>query len=67
MLFQLFEMFEKSGRTVEKGLVYPAFDLALKCSHVFNLLDARGVFRYPSGQVISTESAPFRENAASDI
>lgn len=25
-----------------KGLVYPALDLALKCSHVFNLLDARG-------------------------
>ena len=24
------------------SLVYPAFDLALKCSHVFNLLDARG-------------------------
>ncbi|HCE00359.1 MAG TPA: glycine--tRNA ligase subunit alpha [Armatimonadetes bacterium] len=24
------------------ALVYPAFDLALKCSHVFNLLDARG-------------------------
>ena len=24
-------------------LVYPAFDLALRCSHVFNLLDARGV------------------------
>lgn len=23
-------------------LVYPAFDLALKCSHVFNLLDSRG-------------------------
>lgn len=23
-------------------LVYPAFDLALKCSHIFNLLDARG-------------------------
>jgi glycyl-tRNA synthetase alpha chain len=42
-LFQLFEMFEKeSGRIVEKGLVFPAFDLGLKCSHVFNLLDARG-------------------------
>jgi glycyl-tRNA synthetase alpha chain len=30
---------------VENGamrLPYPAFDLALKCSHVFNLLDARG-------------------------
>ena len=25
-----------------RALVYPAFDLALKCSHVFNLLDARG-------------------------
>lgn len=24
------------------ALVYPAMDLALKCSHVFNLLDARG-------------------------
>jgi glycyl-tRNA synthetase alpha chain len=43
MLFALFDMYEKeSARVVEKGLVYPAFDLALKCSHVFNLLDARG-------------------------
>ncbi|MER3496015.1 MAG: glycine--tRNA ligase subunit alpha [Chloroflexota bacterium] len=25
-----------------KALVYPAYDLALRCSHVFNLLDARG-------------------------
>lgn len=25
------------------SLVYPALDLALKCSHTFNLLDARGV------------------------
>lgn len=25
------------------ALVYPALDLALKCSHVFNILDARGV------------------------
>ncbi len=25
-----------------EALVYPAFDMALKCSHVFNLLDARG-------------------------
>jgi glycyl-tRNA synthetase alpha chain len=24
------------------ALIYPAFDLALKCSHVFNLLDSRG-------------------------
>lgn len=27
---------------IPTSLVYPALDLALKCSHVFNLLDARG-------------------------
>ncbi|HXH60673.1 MAG TPA: glycine--tRNA ligase subunit alpha [Fimbriimonadaceae bacterium] len=27
---------------VTEALVYPALDLALKCSHIFNLLDARG-------------------------
>lgn len=38
-----FDMIERESlRTVEQGLVAPAFDLALKCSHIFNLLDARG-------------------------
>ncbi len=27
---------------MNESLVYPAFDLALKCSHIFNVLDARG-------------------------
>ena len=27
---------------ITASLVYPALDLALKCSHIFNLLDARG-------------------------
>jgi glycyl-tRNA synthetase alpha chain len=27
---------------IGEALVYPALDLALKCSHIFNLLDARG-------------------------
>ncbi|MCA0359476.1 MAG: glycine--tRNA ligase subunit alpha [Armatimonadetes bacterium] len=27
----------------QEALVYPALDLALKCSHIFNVLDARGV------------------------
>ncbi|MBQ2698787.1 MAG: glycine--tRNA ligase subunit alpha [Firmicutes bacterium] len=43
MLFQLFEMYEKEcASVIEAGLVQPAFDYALKCSHTFNLLDARG-------------------------
>lgn len=32
----------ESGRCLEAGLVLPAYDCALKCSHLFNLLDARG-------------------------
>jgi glycyl-tRNA synthetase alpha chain len=43
MLFRLFEMYEKEAKTlVEKQLILPAYDYALKTSHIFNLLDARG-------------------------
>ncbi|MFQ5465847.1 MAG: glycine--tRNA ligase subunit alpha [Thermodesulfobacteriota bacterium] len=43
MLFTLFDMYEaESKRLLEKGLVLPAYDFCLKCSHAFNLLDARG-------------------------
>lgn len=38
-----FNMYEKEAiRVVEKGLVLPAYDYVLKCSHTFNLLEARG-------------------------
>jgi glycyl-tRNA synthetase alpha chain len=43
MLFRLYDMCEaECGRLAEAGLVYPAHDYLLKCSHAFNLLDARG-------------------------
>ncbi|MBI5191450.1 MAG: glycine--tRNA ligase subunit alpha [Nitrospirae bacterium] len=43
MQFKLFEMFEaESKRLNKKGLVLPAYDYTLKCSHAFNMLDARG-------------------------
>ena len=43
MLFDIFAKFEQESRDVlERGLVLPAYDYCLKCSHVFNLLDARG-------------------------
>ena len=39
----LFERFEaEAARCLDVGLVLPAYDLALKCSHAFNILDARG-------------------------
>ncbi|HOO90447.1 MAG TPA: glycine--tRNA ligase subunit alpha [Syntrophales bacterium] len=43
MLRTLFDMYEaESIKTAEKGLVLPTYDYCLKCSHAFNILDARG-------------------------
>jgi glycyl-tRNA synthetase alpha chain len=39
----LFDMYEAEAISVlKKGLVLPAYDYCLKCSHSFNMLDARG-------------------------
>ncbi len=38
-----FEDKENEARTLlEAGLVYPGYDAVIKCSHIFNLLEARG-------------------------
>lgn len=43
MLFRLFADYEReTQRALEAGLVFPAYDYVLKCSHTFNLLDAQG-------------------------
>ncbi|MDD2432138.1 MAG: glycine--tRNA ligase subunit alpha [Clostridia bacterium] len=43
LLFKLFDAYEQETlRVLEKKLVQPAYDYVLKCSHTFNLLDARG-------------------------
>lgn len=43
-LFTLFELFEQEAkRLMELDLVIPSYEHVLKCSHTFNLLDARGV------------------------
>jgi glycyl-tRNA synthetase alpha chain len=43
MLFHFFDMCEQEAiRLNEKGFVLPAYDYCLKCSHTFNLLEARG-------------------------
>ena len=40
---RLFDEYERESlRLVERGLVLPAYDYCLKCSHAFNILDARG-------------------------
>lgn len=43
MLFTHFKAYEEEAlKNIESGLVHPAYDYVLKCSHAFNLLDARG-------------------------
>ncbi len=43
-LFKIFEMLEQEANfLIEKKISLPAYDQCLKCSHVFNILDARGV------------------------
>jgi len=46
MHFKLFDMYEKECLAIleysGQRLVLPAYDYVLKCSHVFNMLDARG-------------------------
>jgi len=42
-LFQEFDTLESEAkRVIEAGLPLPGFELVMKCSHAFNLLDARG-------------------------
>lgn len=42
-LFKLFGEFEaEAQRLMENKLTLPAFEMVMKCSHTFNLLDARG-------------------------
>ncbi|QJA06321.1 glycine--tRNA ligase subunit alpha [Thermosulfurimonas marina] len=43
MLRELFDRYEKEGlRLLDLGLVLPGYDCTIKCSHLFNLLEARG-------------------------
>ena len=43
-LFKIFDMVENEAKSlVEKNVSLPAYDQCLKASHIFNILDARGV------------------------
>jgi len=43
LMSKLFDMYEgECKRLIEEGLAIPAYDYVLKCSHTFNILEARG-------------------------
>ncbi|MGD9946003.1 MAG: glycine--tRNA ligase subunit alpha, partial [Burkholderiaceae bacterium] len=43
MLFRHFDEYEaEAARLIRAALALPAYEMVMKCSHTFNLLDARG-------------------------
>ena len=43
-LFKIFDMIEQEAKSLtSKNISLPAYDQCLKASHIFNILDARGV------------------------
>ncbi len=48
---ELFDSFEaEARRLLEADLHYPAYEFVMRCSHAFNLLDARGVLSHAERQ-----------------
>jgi tetrameric-type glycyl-tRNA synthetase alpha subunit len=41
-----YDCYNECLRLIDKNLYIPAYDFVLKCSHLFNLLDAKGVISY---------------------
>ncbi len=52
-LRQMYELFEKEANVcLEQGMVLPAHDYVLKCSHTFNVLDTRGAIGVTERQAL---------------
>ena len=65
MLAEIFSLYEKeSSRLAEQALVLPAWDCVLKCSQIFNLLDARGAISVTQRTGLFRVSARLRRSAA---
>ena len=60
-LLEQFNGFEsEAARLMEAQLPLPAFEMVMKCSHSFNLLDARGAISVSNAPATSRASAPWR-------
>lgn len=43
LYFEIFESYQREAvKMLSGGLILPAYDYVIKCSHIFNILDARG-------------------------
>jgi len=65
MLQGLFETYEREAtRLLDLKLAYPGYDYVLKCSHVFNLLDARGAISVTERQAFINRVRTLSRKAA---
>jgi glycyl-tRNA synthetase alpha chain len=77
LLMSLFNDYEAEAlKAFDRGLLYPGYDYTVKCSHVFNLMDARGIISISErAKLISrvrqlannAAQLHLKKNAASDI
>lgn len=52
-LREMFSLFtQEAENALERGLVLPAYDNVIKCSHTFNVLDARGAVGFTERQTM---------------
>lgn len=52
-LREMFTLFtQEAENALERGLVLPAYDNVIKCSHTFNVLDARGAVGFTERQAL---------------
>lgn len=64
-LFSLYEIYKSESETcLERKLAIPAYDYVLKCSHTFNLLDARSAISKDERQKYILDIRTLAEKAA---
>lgn len=65
LYFRLFNDFEKEcARILETGLALPAYDMVMKCSHAFNMLDARNAISVTERQTYIARVRDLMKNVA---
>ncbi|TES93191.1 MAG: glycine--tRNA ligase subunit alpha [Candidatus Cloacimonadota bacterium] len=68
MYREIFAKFKiEAERLLEKGLIYPAYNYVIKCSHIFNLLDARGAISVMERRGYIAEVRRLSESVAEKI
>jgi glycyl-tRNA synthetase alpha chain len=64
-LFELYEIYKsEANNCLEKKLAIPAYDYVLKCSHTFNLLDARAAISKDQRQSYILDIRSLAQNVA---